>query len=222
MLTAIDHEGNRYYAAEHYAENLPDRLHAQAYKKLLKTFDLLDSNGQCLPTLGIYADPGGAGAQAIINLSDSGIYAQAVPKDAGSVKASIELIRRAAYIDPMHSHPVTGVKGAPHVFFLKSLRSTWRVAGVDYNESRLMWELRQYRQKENAPPDTPIKELDDCTDCARYLEIVRPFSPIYVDPADEEQAPSPDSLSRRAHDEFKELAERAMRPKLHSEADFWL
>ena len=221
LLTAIDHEGNRYYAGEHYAENQPDRLHAAAYKKLLKTFGLLDSKGQYLPTLGIYADPGGAGAQAIVNLGDHGIYAQAVKKDAGSVKASIELMRRAAYIDPTHKHPVTGVKGAPHIYFLRSLRSQWRVAGVEYNESRLMWKLRQYRQKQNAPPDTPIKELDDVADCARYLEIVRPFAPTYVDPADEKQRPNRDNLSRKAHDEFEELAKKAMQPKQQERGDFW-
>ena len=70
--TAIDHEDNRYYVAEHYAEGIPDRLHAAAYKKLLKGFGLIGPNGQLLPTLGVYADPGGAGAQAIVNLGDYG------------------------------------------------------------------------------------------------------------------------------------------------------
>src|ERR1043166_7979173 len=36
LLVAVDHEENRYYVAEHYAEGLPDRLHADAYRTLLR------------------------------------------------------------------------------------------------------------------------------------------------------------------------------------------
>ena len=209
LLTAVDHENNRYYVAEHYAEDLPDRLHADAYRKILKTWKQIDDHGVQSPLLGVFADPGGAGKQAIINLSDVGIYAQPVEKGPGSVKASIDLIRRAAWIDPNHKHPVTGKKGAPHVFFLRSLRSQWKMAGVEYNESRLMWELRQYRQKENSPPDTPIKELDDVTDCARYLELVRPYAPVLVDA---DQRAQIDNLSRRASEEFDDLVKRVRQP----------
>jgi phage terminase large subunit-like protein len=212
LLTAIDHEGNRYYVAEHFAESLPDRLHAAAYKKLMAAHQVPVS------TVGIYADPGGAGAQAIVNLSDSGVYAQPVPKDAGSVKASIELIRRAAWIDPAHRHPVTGRKGAPHVYFLRPLRSSWKHHGVDYHESRLMWELRQYRQKEDAPPDTPVKEADDLVDCARYVELVRPFAPIYVDTTEQEVRAQLDSLSRKASDEFDQMVKQATKPKQGEES----
>ena len=83
-----------------------------------------------------------------------------------------------------------------------------------------MWELRQYRQKENAPPDTPIKELDDCTDCARYLEIVRPFSPVYEDRAEIDKREQLDPLSRKASDEFEELATKAVEPK-QQRGDIW-
>jgi hypothetical protein len=213
LLTAIDHEGNRYYVAEHYKEDQPDRLHAKDYHEILKRFGL-EHEGNLLPLVGVYADPGGAGAQAIINLSDYKIYAQAIKKDAGSVKASIELVRRAAWIDPTHGHPVKvdaegePIKGAPHVYFLRSLRSTWRVGGVEYNESRLMWELRQYRQKDNSPPDTPIKELDDVTDCARYVELVRPFSPIAVDRTAQDARAKLDTTSRHASEEFDELVRK--------------
>ena len=218
LLTAIDHEGNRYYVAEHYKEDQPDRLHAKDYHELLKRFGL-EHEGNLLPLVGVYADPGGAGAQAIINLSDYKIYAQAIKKDAGSVKASIELVRRAAWIDPTHAHPVKvdaqgePLKGAPHVYFLRSLRSTWRVAGVEYHESRLMWELRQYRQKDNSPPDTPIKELDDVVDCARYVELVRPFSPIAVDRSAQDARAKLDKTSRRASEEFDALVKKGQKPK---------
>ena len=220
LLTAIDHEGNRYYVAEHYKENQPDRLHAADYHKILQRFGLENDQHVIGPSVGIYADPGGAGAQAIINMGDYGIYAQAVKKDAGSVKASIELIRRAAHLDPTHKHPVTGKLGAPYTYFLRTLRSTWKVAGVEYHESRLMWELRQYRQKENSPPDTPIKELDDVVDPMRYMEIVRPFAPAHVDREADMERAQLDPLSRKAHDEFDELAKKANAPK-RDRGDFW-
>jgi phage terminase large subunit-like protein len=221
LLAAIDHENNRYYCAEHYAENKPDRLHAAAYKKLLAPFGLIDASGQTSPTLLIASDPGGAGAQAIVNLADHGIYARPVPKDAGSVKASIELVRRAAWIDPTHSHPVTGTEGAPHCYFLRSLRSQWKIAGVDYNESRLMWELRQYRQKEASPPDTPVKELDDVVDPMRYLELVRPYAPVYVDTTEQRERAKLDRLSRKASEEFDDLVRRQQQQTANAGGGFW-
>jgi len=93
------------------------------------------------------------------------------------VAASIKLVRRHAWIDPSHRHPVTGKLGAPHIYFLRGLMSEWKESGTDLVESRLFWELRQYRQKPDAAPDTPIKKKDDCTDCLRYMEIVRMIEP---------------------------------------------
>ena len=220
LLTAIDHEGNRFYVAEHYKEDQPDRLHAADYHKILRRFNLENDQGIVGPSVGIFADPGGAGAQAIINLADYGIFAGPVKKDAGSVKASIELVRRAAWIDPTHKHPVTGVLGAPHVYFMRSLRSTWRVGGVEYHESRVMWELRQYRQKDASPPDTPIKELDDVVDPMRYLELVRPFSPIAVDRSSEIERIQLDRLSRKASTEFDDLVKKMKQPK-KGRGDVW-
>ncbi len=221
LLTAIDHEGNRFYVAEHYKEDQPDRVHAEDYHEILKRFKLVVGR-----SVSVFADPGGAGAQAIINMADYGIFAGPVKKDAGSVKASIELIRRAAWIDPLHPHPSKTdekgkpIIGAPYTYFLRSLKSTWTVAGVEYHESRLMWELRQYRQKENSPPDTPIKELDDVVDCARYLELVRPFKPELVDRTSQIARSKLDRLSRREHDEFDAIAKKAGKPKQTVES-FW-
>lgn len=171
LLVGIDHEQNWVVVAEHYAEDLPDRLHAEAYKSIWRGLKL-DPN-----QVAVYADPGGAGGQAIVNLNDCGVYASPVPKDAGSVKASIELIRRMAWTDPGHRHIATGAHGAPHLYFLRSLRSRWEEKGVAYDESRLLWELRQYRQKEKAAPDTPIKQRDDVVDPLRYVGLVRPWGP---------------------------------------------
>jgi hypothetical protein len=118
-----------------------------------------------------FADPGGAGAQAIINLAEVGFFAQPVPKDPGSVAASIKRVRRLASIDRTNAHPVTGELGAPHLYFLRTLRSQWQTAGHKYDESRLFWELRQYRQKPETAPDTPIKKFDDVVDPLRYLQL---------------------------------------------------
>lgn len=211
LLTAIDHEGNQYVVAEHYAEGFPDRLHAERYRAILARWSLEATSGQ----VSFHADPGGAGAQAIVNLADVGIYCQPVRKDAGSVKASIDLIRRALYRDPHHRHPLTGSPGAPRVYLLRSLRSTWKQDGLEMHESRLMWELRQYRQKENAPPDTPVKEKDDLTDCLRYLELVRPI-PASVpvgESAEMEARKKLDALSRTAAEEYDELVRRVLRPR---------
>ena len=213
LLTAIDHEGNRYYVDEHYEEGIPDRMHAGAYIQIMERHKVPRNS------VGVYADPGGAGAQAIVNLADSGVFAQAVTKDAGSVKASIELIRRAAWLDPNHRHPVTGAKGAPHCYFLRSLRSTWKTGGTEYHESRLMWELRQYRQKDNAPPDTPVKELDDVVDPMRYVELVRPFNPQFRDTTVEDQRAGLDRLSRKANEEFDQLAAKHGKPR--KTESFW-
>ena len=212
LLSAVDHEGNYYCVSEHYLEGEPDRVHAQAYHKILETWKL-SSDGVVDPLLSIFADPGGAGKQAIINLGDHGIFAQAVKKDPGSVKASIELVRRAAWIDPHHRHPVTGVLGAPHIYFLRSLNTKWKIAGVEYNESRLMWEVRQYRQKDNAPPDTPIKELDDVADCLRYLFLCRPYAPIPEDTTVSDIRKGLDRASRQASEEFDDLVENLKKPK---------
>ena len=221
LLTAIDHEGNRFYVAEHYKEDQPDRVHAEDYHEILKRFKLVV--GQ---SVSVFADPGGAGAQAIINMADYGIFAGPVKKDQGSVKASIELIRRAAWIDPTHAHPTKTdekgepILGAPYTYFLRSLKSTWTVAGVEYHESRLMWELRQYRQKDNSPPDTPIKELDDLVDCLRYLELVRPFKPELVDRTSQIARAKLDRLSRKASNEFDDLVKKANKPR-HTAENFW-
>jgi phage terminase large subunit-like protein len=171
LLIAFDGDGNRFVCAEHYRENLPDSEHAKFYGFMLKRFKLSQDDVE------IWADPGGAGAQSILNLAEVGYFARAVPKDAGSVSASIKLIRRHAWIDSGHKHPVTGKMGAPHIFFLRNLSSTWKELGIELEESRLMWELRQYRQKVDAAPDTPVKRRDDAVDCLRYGEIVRMAEP---------------------------------------------
>lgn len=223
LLTAIDHEENRFYVAEHYAEAIPDSQHAAAYLTICNAFRLRPGRD-----VAFYADPGGAGAQAIINLTEVGIFAEAVPKDAGSVKASIERLRRAAWLDPNHRHPLADDKalrqsaewghlfgrvGAPHCFFVATLRSRWTLDGVDYDESRLMWELRQYRQKPDGKPDEPVKEHDDLVDCARYVELIRPFKPVLTDVTAQLERAKLDRLSRRAHDEFDALVRKSQDPK---------
>ena len=208
LLTAIDHADNWIVVAEYYRENVADTLHGLAYRQLLAQHGVSPANVE------VGADPGGAGAQAILNLAEVGVMAHAVPKGQGSVKASIERVRRALWVDPRHRHPVTGALGAPHLYFLRSLCSTWNMDGVDYHESRLFWELRQYRQKQNAPPDTPVKEYDDVVDPLRYLALLRPVS--LVQPVDQEREAKRaqlDATSLRATDEFDKLVAQMTKPK---------
>lgn len=209
LLTALDEFENRYYCAEHYAEGLPDTEHAEAYRRMIAEFRRY---GCALDALEIYADPGGAGSQAIVNLAETGFFATPVPKDPGSVAASIKRLRRAAHVDPKHKHPVTGKLGAPHVYFLRSLESTWKSGGTLYTESRLLWELRQYRQKENAAPDTPVKQHDDLVDCARYVELAHPegATPFKFDPEQQARAKL-DPASQKEHSQFDRLIARLAR-----------
>lgn len=231
LLAAIDQEGNRFYAAEHYLEAAADSKHAAGYRDMIWLWRTAIIPGwtepktdtekarleaELLKRVDCWADPGGAGAQAIINLAEVGIYAKPVPKDAGSVAASIKRLRRAAAIDATRIHPWTGQPGSPAIFFLSTLRSVWVADGVPYAESRLMWELRQYRQDPNRPPDTPVKDKDDLTDCGRYLELVRPWTPTPPDLSQVEERAKLDQTSQKAAREFDELvaaAERRRRPK---------
>lgn len=201
LLIAVDSDGNNYVVAEHYLEDVPDRLHAAGYRFLASQYKLdMDKD------IEVWADPGGAGGQAILNLADHGIIAGSVPKGQGSVKASIELVRRAVSIDKGHPHPVTGEPGAPRLYFLRSLTSAWRMAGLPYRESRLLWEVRQYRQKDNAPPDTPVKQYDDLVDCLRYHFLVRLQNPdAPPDTTDQDEKAKLDSLSLRATLEVEQL-----------------
>ena len=215
LLTAIDHEGNRFYVAEHFATGLPDVEHARAYFRMLATW-------HC-PNADVFADPGGAGAQAVINMAEQGLFAANVPKDAGSVKASIDLVNRVAWVDPGHWHPTAMDErgrrklGAPHCYFLPSLfTSSW---DGHVNDSRLIWELQRYRQKPASPPGTPIKADDDLVDPLRYVELVRPFSPAEPDTKKQRLRERVDGLSvREAEDSERQLA-RAAAPRYRSRGD---
>ena len=176
LLTALDHEGNWYAVAEHFATDHPDSWHAQKYHEMLAMF-------HC-PHAQVFADPGGSGAQSIINMGERGVFAAPVPKDAGSVKASIDLISRMAWVDPGHWHPTDRDEkgrrrlGAPRIYFCGTLwTSRWE--GHE-NDSRLVWELQRYRWQQNVA-FKPVKADDDCTDCLRYLALVRPFEPSEPD-----------------------------------------
>lgn len=216
LLTAFDDAGNRYYLQEHYATNLPDSHHAKAYLAILSLWKLSMSDVMC------YADPGGAGAQAILNLAEGGVFAQPIRKDPGSVAASIKRLRGAAFIDPTHRHPVTGKLGAPRVYFIaynertgRGLRSTWKEGESDFQESRLCFELRQYRQKrsesgEAVAPDTPVKENDDVVDPARYAELARMALPETKDEDETKLAREQlDPLSRQEAESFDKMAQKA-------------
>jgi len=203
LLTAIDHLNNRFYVDEHFVVGRSDVQHAQAYKQMLAQWHCQNAD--------LAADPGGAGAQSIINMAEQGLFFRAVPKDAGSVKASIDLLLRAAWKDPTHRHPVTGHLGAPHLYFCGTLwKSAWQ---GHVNDSRLVWEVQRYRQKPNSPPGTPIKLDDDLMDCARYVELIRPFAPAEPDIETVKLKAKLDDISWREREESEKILDRASHPR---------
>jgi len=205
LLSALDHEGNWYCVAEHFQTDRPDSYHARQYLELLARW-------HC-PNALVFADPGGSGAQSIVNMAEHGIFASPVPKDAGSVKASIDLIQRMAWQDPGHWHPTQmddkGHRklGAPRIYFVASL---WSSAWEGHtNDSRLVWELQRYRWQQNVP-FKPVKADDDCTDCLRYLALVRPFQPDEPDHTKAMLRQKLDDLSyREAQDSAKVMQKHA-------------
>jgi len=204
VLTALDHEGNWYCVAEHFATEKPDSWHAQKYHEMLARF-------HC-PNAQIFADPGGSGAQSIINMGERGVFAAPVPKDAGSVKASIDLVNRMAWVDPGHWHPTDMNEkghrrlGAPRIYFVGSLwTSNWE---GHQNDSRLVWELQRYRWQVNQA-FKPVKADDDCTDCLRYLALVRPFEPAEPDHRKAQLRETLDNLSYREAQDSQTVMGRA-------------
>ena len=165
-LSCLDEDGNLFFVAEHLEQSLPNREHANRIKAMERT--------HIPPRHGVlrYADPGSAGAQATIDLTDAGIPFMVMPKGAGSVSASIKALRNLAAIDPKHVHPITGDKGAPRVYFY---RPGLCPGG---GESQLAKQIGQARQTDDpsAPPDTPHKSNRyrlDLFDCGRYTAMLR-------------------------------------------------
>jgi len=167
-LSAIDGAGNIFFVMEHLEESWPDRKHAESFKRMEKKWT------KGLPVRRL-ADPGSAGAQSIINMQDLGLYFENATKGAGSVSESIKRLRSLTWIDPDHHHPITGVKGAPRVYFYRpGIISKFKDSSGRVNITcRLADQISQARQtdNQNAPPDTPHKSIRsklDLFDCARY------------------------------------------------------
>jgi phage terminase large subunit-like protein len=212
LLTALDHEGNYYCVAEHFETGKPDSYHATKYHEMLARW-------HC-PHAQVYADPGGSGAQSIINMAERGVFASPVPKDAGSVKASIDLVNRLAWVDPGHWHPTDmddkGRRklGSPRIFFVGSLwTSQWEGHA---NDSRLIWELQRYRWKPNVLYQ-PIKADDDVVDPLRYLCLVRPFQPEEPDHRKAQLRERLDELSYRESQDSAKVMAKASAPKYQRE-----
>jgi len=171
VLSARDDDGNLFFVAEHLEEAWADRLHAAAFKDMERTY--------VTGTVYRYADPGSAGAQSIVNMSDLGIDFNTMPKGAGSVSASVKKLRGLTYVDPAHQHPFTGDLGAPRVYFYRP-----GLVGEGKNESELANQISEARQTDNesAAPDTPHKDIRsrlDLFDCARYTAVVADHVPVH-------------------------------------------
>lgn len=176
LLGCMDQDGNLFFVASHLEESWPDRKHAAAFKSLEKKY----CTGKHVYR---FADPGSAGAHAIVNLASYGVYFTAIEKPSGSVSTSIKRLRGMTAIDPDHIHPLTGVKGAPRVYFYRpGLVKKWIEAGIQMSGSPLCDQLSMARQssKETDPPDTPHKTIRnrlDLWDCARYMALKATSAP---------------------------------------------
>jgi hypothetical protein len=171
LLGCTDHDGNLFFVVDHLEHSWSDIQHAEAFKKMETKF-VRDA------TLMRYADPGGAGAHSIVNLSKLGLPFLSIDKPAGSVSTSIKKLRGMTYIDPGHAHPLTGELGAPRIYFYRPglLHETF-VEGRKLVGSQLCEQLSLARQseKETDAPDTPHKDIKnklDLFDCARYMALI--------------------------------------------------
>lgn len=194
LLAAQDKAGNLFFVAEHLEESWPNRLHAKAFREMEKK--------HATGLVQKYADPGSAGAQAIVDLADLGLFFVPMPKGAGSVAQSIKTLRGMTWIDPMHHHPITGDRGAPRVYFYRPglLNEKLDDKGRRHLVCHLAEQLSSARQTDNesAAPDTPHKDIRsklDLFDCARYIAVLATMA-LQEEPDEEysEFAPDPDLI----------------------------
>jgi hypothetical protein len=168
-LSLITHNGDVIFVSEHLEEAWPDRKHAASFKTMER------KHVKPWQSLRRVADPGSAGAQAIVNMQDLGVPFMNVEKGKGSVAAGVKRMRSYAWVDPEHPHPITGELGAPRLYFYRpGILSRWRDKNGRLNIScRLADQISMARQTDNdsAPPDTPHKDVRsklDLFDCGRY------------------------------------------------------
>lgn len=167
VLACVDQDGNLFFVTEHLEVNWADAQHAKAFLEIEREYGAKGLTER-------YADYGGAGAHSQNNLAYHGVPFQNVQKGPGSVSESIKRLRGMTWIDPEHTHPITGEKGAPRVYFYQPGLVQVR-DGV--RRSRLAEQLSQARQsdKPGDPPDTPHKDVKnrlDLFDVARYAAII--------------------------------------------------
>lgn len=170
-LFCIDSDDNMFVIAEHLKLDWPDWKHAKAFEALEKKY----ARGVVIEK----ADPGGAGAHSINNLNSYGRAFTPVTKGEGSVATSIKKLRGRTFVNPMHTHPITGEKGAPKIFFYRPglLQSKQMDDGRVVKSSALVEQLSAARQSANDKdaPDTPHKDDRnrlDLFDVTRYMALM--------------------------------------------------
>ena len=178
VLACVDDDGNVFLVAEHLEESWPNRMHSAAFKVMCKKY----ASGPVEE----YADPGSAGGQSIIDLNDFGHDFSPVVKGPGSVSRTIKRVRGLAWVDPVHTHPITRKTGSPRLFFYRpGLVQPRMDRGILIYNPRVAEQLSQARQKEKSAPDTPDKdsvEKLDLFDCVRYIaDLAQSFGPASDD-----------------------------------------
>jgi hypothetical protein len=171
ILGALDGDGNIFLVTDHLERSWSNKKHAAAFTIMEKTY----AGGSYVHR---YADPGSAGAQSMVDLAEEGMNFLPVPKGAGSVSASVKRLRSLAWVDPNHTHPITGKKGSPRIFFYRpGMVKEYREDNVTVVGCRTAEQISEARQtsNESAPPDTPHKTVRsklDLFDCVRYIAML--------------------------------------------------
>lgn len=171
LLECLDSDGNHWLASEHLEDGWPNRLHAKAFRKMMKKWATTGAQEY-------WADSGAAGKQSIIDLEDFGLPFLAVPKGPGSVPRSIKLVRSLSWCDPKHRHPITGKLGAPRIYFFRQgMVSKYEEDGRPIVGCRLAEQISAARQVEDEDarfdtPDKSSKNRLDLFDCLRYIALL--------------------------------------------------
>lgn len=215
-LAALDGNGNLFFVKSHLEEGWADAQHVDRLRAIEREFGVTDVRR--------YADYGGAGAHSQVNMAYHGMPFQNVPKGAGSVSETIKKLRGAAYVDPRHSHPITGEKGAPRLYFYRPglLEHQVTLEGRVVRSSPLVQQISQARQSDNPrdPVDTPHKDVKnrlDLFDCARYTAKIANMTPV----ADEgEVHRRREEQARRKTNLPTDASQRSQGPKRGSLYDF--
>lgn len=114
-----------------------------------------------------------------------------------SLEAGIERVKQLIHVDPNHTHPLTGVLGAPRLYVLESCRNT-----ID--------EFQSWQRKLQSNGSIEYKGPDHAIDNVRYIINSRPRPPV-LSAQDESNLPSTSRAARRSHQSWAKKWDKEIR-----------